>query len=149
MTERYARFFVCDELLVSLNGKFTISGLYTGDLIVPADPIQLAQLVVVVTTETEISKPFRSVIIRVQLPGDPAPRELDASSTIPPVIAQVPGRSTIKSIVPFLITQPVLRSGPIEVKVIHEEGELLAGKQWIVTSAQLQELQASATEPKT
>jgi hypothetical protein len=135
MTERKATFFICDELLVSLNGKFTISGMYVTDLVIATEPAQLIQLVILVQVETIISKPFRSLIIHVQLPGEAAPRIMDASAMIPPVMSP-PGRSNIRMRIPFLISQPVLRAGPIEVKVIHEEGELLAGRQWVLSVAQ-------------
>src|SRR5437588_7865501 len=129
MTERHATFFICDDLLVALNGKFTVAGMYTGDVIIPADETKLSQLVIFVEAETPIEKPFRSLNVLVQFPGEEA-KVLNASALLP-VPMQVSGRTAIKVRVPFLIPQPVLRPGPIEVKIVHEDGVLFAGKQWI------------------
>lgn len=145
MTERHATFLICDEVLISLNGKFLISGMYPGDLVIPAEPTQLAQLVVFVQVETPIDKPFHSLAVHVQLPGDPVPRVLDASTTLD--LSQgspMPNRTTLRARLPFLIPQPLLRSGPIEVTIVHGDGQFSAGRQWVLTTAQLQEAQANA-----
>jgi hypothetical protein len=148
MTARRATFLVCDDVLVALNGKYTISGMYTGDLLIPGNEAQLGQLVIIVQAETPVEKPFRAFAIHVQFPGDPAAKILDASQAIPKTAVHAPGRTTIVIRLPFLIPQPIVRPGPIEVKVVHEDGELFAGKQWVISASQLQEaLSQAATKP--
>jgi hypothetical protein len=139
---RRATFFLCDELLVSLNSKFNIVGMYTGDLVIPSDLTILPQLVIVAEIETPIEKPFRSLSIQVQLPGEPVPRINDVTTSITHTMHYLPateGRTTVRFKVPFLIQQPTLGSGPIEVKILDEEGEFSAGQQWVVTIAQAME----------
>jgi hypothetical protein len=136
MTERQAMFFICDDVLIALNGKYTVSGIYTGDIIINQDPTQLLQLVVMFEIRTPIDNPFRTLVLHVSLPGEESPRRLE----LPPFPSppKLPERTAILHRFPFLITNPILRSGPIEVKVLHEEGELSAGKQWVVTVQQAQ-----------
>lgn len=130
MTDRHATFLIADEALVSLNGKFLLSGVYTTDLIIPLEEAQLPQLVVFVLAETPVEKPFQTFQIHVQLPGESAPRILDAT----PMLRTAPrkeDRTLWRARVPFLIQMPTLRAGAIEVTVVHEEGRLSAGRQWV------------------
>jgi hypothetical protein len=133
MISRHASVFVCDELLVSLSGKFNILGNFTGDISIPADPTPVAQLVFLFIIEADANDPFRSLAMQVTLPGSaPVTQQV-------PVIAQVPvlpGRPRWTMRWPLLINQPILRPGRVEAKVIHENGELIAGTPWIVMLAQ-------------
>lgn len=141
MADRQATFFVCDDLLVALNGKFTIAGLYAGDIVITQSPAQLIQLVVMFEIKTPIEKPFQKLILQVSFPNEENPRQLDMSPSLPAQLSVLPSRTVVTLRIPFLIQAPVLNSGAIEIKVIHEEGELFAGKQWIVT---VNEAQANA-----
>jgi hypothetical protein len=143
MPDRQATFFVCDDVLIALNGKFTISGLYTGDIIIAQSPAQLLQLVVMFEIKTPTNKPFQKLILQVLFPNDENPRQLDMTAALPAVIPVLPDRTTAVLRLPFLIQSPVLTSGAIEAKVIHEEGELSAGKQWITTFSEAQANAAS------
>jgi hypothetical protein len=138
MTDRRAFFLICDDLQIALNGKFTIHGAYTSDIIIPSESLAINQLIVVFYVETPITKPFKRLVLQVSVPGESVPRQLDATPTlqIPPSAA--PQRTKVAYRLPFLLQSVVLHPGPIEMKVLHEEGELEAGKQWVVTVAQAQ-----------
>jgi hypothetical protein len=136
MTERRAFFLVCDDVLIALNGKFTIIGMYTGDIIIVSEQATVGQLVVLFQIETPVEKPFRKLELQVSLPGEDTPRRLDITQSltgsqlfVPPTRARMLFRW------PFLLAPVVLKPGAIEVKVLHEDGEIDAGKQWIVTTA--------------
>ena len=128
MSDRLASMFICDEVLVSLNGKYTVSGLYTGDIAIPSEQTILGQLVVMFHVETDVTKPFRRLALQVSFPGELLRTQEMLTSPFPAV---PPDRNRVTFRMPFLIPQPVLRPGPIETKVLHEDGELPAGKQWI------------------
>jgi hypothetical protein len=136
MTEQFATFFLCDDLLVALTGKFTALGIYTGDIVIPTEPFTMPQLVAVFDIQTPIQKPFRSLMLQITLPGEKSPRQLDISSTLLP--GQIPGRTTIRMRTPFLIQQAVLNSGAINASVVHDGKMLAAGKQWVVSMAEAQ-----------
>src|ERR1700719_4006962 len=140
MDDRQAMFFICDEVLVALNGKYTISGLYTGDITVPQVPMQIPQLVAMFEIKTAIDNPFKSLILQVSIPGEIAPRQLDLSAAVQAGQAMpvIPGRTMAIYRFPFLIQGLILQSGPIEAKVICEDGEILAGTQWVSTAAEMQ-----------
>jgi hypothetical protein len=129
MSERRASVFVCDELLISLNGKFNALGMYTGDIAIFGQEATSAQLIFVFQIECDLTDPFRSLIAQVTLPGE-GPRQMPIPFMIPAPVQEGSERWTIRW--PFLIALPTLRPGRIETKVIHEKGELIAGYQWIV-----------------
>ncbi|HEX5278687.1 MAG TPA: hypothetical protein VFW28_01285 [Micropepsaceae bacterium] len=136
MTDRHATFLVCDDVLIGLNGKIYIHGIYTQDLIIPTDEQALGQLVIFVLAETPIGKPFRVFKIQIQFPGESEPRIIDAlpmALAMPP--SANPDRTVIKVRTPVMIPQPTLRPGAIEISIIHEEGTLLVGKQWVQSMA--------------
>jgi len=148
MTQRQALIFVCDELLISLNGKYTVAGLYTGDIVVPQIPAQLPQLVIMFEITTTVDNPFKTLILQVSIPGESVPRRLDLSPTVQSALT-LPTRSMLMYRFPFLIQSvKIQQSGPIEAMIIHEDGELSAGQQWIVTIAEAQANIASSL-PKT
>jgi hypothetical protein len=132
MSERRASVFVCDDVLISLNGKFNALGMYTGDIAIFGGEVPSAQLVFVFQIECDLADPYRSLIAQVTLPGE-GPRQMPIPFVIPTPAPDGRGRWTIRW--PFLVTRPTLRPGRIEAKVIHEKGELIAGYQWIVTTS--------------
>jgi hypothetical protein len=143
MNERQATFLICDDVLVSLNGKLFINGVYTGDIVITSAETQLGQLVVVFFCSTPATKPFISLKLQVQLPGEPNPRLLDAFPWLAGGPVQ-PDRTQLYLRIPFHIANPVLRPGPIDMKILHEEGETFAGRQWIVTVEQAQAMRSPA-----
>lgn len=134
MTERKATFFVCDETLVALNGKLTIGGMYTGDIGIAEAEVRLNQLIIFVQIETPAEKPFQRLSINISFPGEEKPRTIDGLRGLSPP----PGHDTIVMKRPVLFQQVALRPGPIEVRVVHEEGEIFAGAQWVIYKAPAQ-----------
>jgi hypothetical protein len=128
MIERRATVLVADELLVSLNGKFNLLGMYAADILIPANPTTAAQLVFLFLIETDVEDPFRSLTLEVSLPGS-TPNRLEVGPL--PTVSVLPGRRQWNIRWPFLIPLPVLRPGHIEAKVVHEKGELIASAPWI------------------
>lgn len=147
MTERQASFLICDDLLVSLNGKFFLQGVYTGDISIPAEELKLAQLILLLQISTPIERPFRSLEISVSLPGEPTPRIMDLMPALPAMLGH-PGRTIANYRIPFPLAQPVLKAGMIEVRVRHDEGEILVGRQWVINPSQLQEMMKQAAAPR-
>jgi hypothetical protein len=122
---------VADDLLVSLTGKLSILGTYTGDIVVASDPMSVAQIVFLFNIEGHKNDLPRSLTLEVTLPGE-QPRRLPIQAPGPD--AQfLPGRThwTIK--MPFLFAPAILRQGKITTKVLHEGGEIEATGTWIVT----------------
>jgi hypothetical protein len=136
MISRDAMFFLCDDVLVALSGKMTIAGMYTSDIIIPNEGIQIAQLVAVFTIRTPMETPFQKLVLQISMPGEENPQQIDLSGQSKS--ASIPGRTTLNYKLPFLIGNPILHSGPIEAKVIHESGEMLAGRHWVTTLEQAQ-----------
>jgi hypothetical protein len=134
MSDRRASFLICDEVLVAVSGKFTVAGVFTGDIGIPPSKLTLGQLVVLFQIDTPIEQPFKKLVLQVSIPGESTPRQMDVTALIA-MAAPMPslaGRTKITYRVPFPLFMVQLEAGAIEVKVLHEEGELDAGKQWVV-----------------
>jgi hypothetical protein len=140
MSERQASFLFCDDLLVSLNGKFFIQGVYTGDIVIATEEAKLNQLVLLLQISTPINKPFRQLQVSITLPGEENPRTIDLMPLLPTLIP-LPGRTNAAYKVPVPITFPTLKAGAIEIQVTHEEGQMAVGRQWVMGPAQAQEFQ--------
>jgi hypothetical protein len=144
MTERQASFLICDDLLVSLNGKFFLHGVYTGDIAIAAEESRLVQLILLLQISTPVERPFRSLEISVSLPGETTPRVMDLMRLLPATLGH-PGRTIANYKIPFPLVQPVLRAGMIEVRIRHDEGEILVGRQWVISPSQVQEMMKQDT----
>lgn len=131
---RQATVLVSDDLLVSLNGKLTIVGVYTGDILIPSEPLSLPQLVFLFVIEGTADDLPRTLTLEVCLPGG---RPMQYPIAVPPTGLQIAeGRKRWILKMPFPISPAVLRSGRIEAKVIHEKGEILVRAPWVVTPSQ-------------
>jgi hypothetical protein len=130
MSHRQATVLVCDEILISLTGKFNLLGNYTGDITIQTDPTAVAQLIFYFIIETDVSDLYRSLSVQVTLP-ESAP----ITQVVPLlVIAPQPNRSRWTTRYPLLIRNPSLRPGRIEAKVIHDTGEMILNAPWITMS---------------
>lgn len=125
---RQASVIVCDDVLYNMNGKAFLNGIYSGDIVIAADPTNLTQLIFYFIAETDLSEPFTSLFAEITLPGGPTIRSLIPSN--PPL--QLSGRSRLVVKWPIALTFPVLRPGKISIKLIHESGELPVFGPWIV-----------------
>lgn len=62
---RYLHTIYCDDVRLEVGNKQSLMGIYTGDLIVPAFPIALPKLCLVVNLVTPIDKPLKELTLRV------------------------------------------------------------------------------------
>jgi len=132
MIPRQASVLVCDDLLVALNGKFTMLGMYTADIVIPTDPSISGQLVFLFVVETDIKDPFRSVTLQVALP-ESAPTRFQIP--IMPPLDVHPDRERLIVRWPLVVSPAILKPGKIEAKVIHETGEINAAAPWVLLAS--------------
>jgi hypothetical protein len=129
---RQASLMVADEIYYNLQGKAILQGLYHADLTIPSEPAFAPQLIFYFMAETDVDEPFKVLHAEVTLPGNQPVRNF--VNVIPPELFKSvpPGRTRAYYRHPLLVTGPILRSGKIEAKLIHEKGELIVGAPWIV-----------------
>lgn len=131
---RQATVLIADEMYFNLHGKAILQGIYPGDLSILSDPSTAPQLLFYFIIQTDITEPFKSLAVEVTIPGS-AP--VQNTVFMPPhqlfvALAQTqPERTTITVKHPMLIARPILKAGRIEMKVIHDAGEILVAPQWI------------------
>jgi hypothetical protein len=135
MADRQGIVLVSDDLLASFSGKFNVIGIYTGDIIIFAEPSHVIQLVVLFVIECSLDDPFRSIILEVSLPGEPEPRHMSVPLVSPP--QSRPGRTRWILRLPFALNNILLRPGQIRTKVIHEKGEMDLGGPWVILAQEL------------
>jgi hypothetical protein len=131
MSGRQASVFACDDLLVSLTGKFTALGIYTGDIVIPNE-ITANQIVFVFQIEFDIDDPMSSVVLEVKFPGEENPRQM--AVPVGP-LTPVEGRSRWIIRWPFAVQMAHLRPGRIYTKVIHDKGQIDTTGYWVVSLA--------------
>lgn len=133
---RQASLLVADEILFNLHGKAVLQGIYTGDLVIAANPSPLAQLIFFFLAETDAANPFKSLSAQVTFPESE------------PVTSQIPiqwpitfptERTKIFVRFPMLISGPVLRPGRILAKLIHESGEIAVSGPRIIPAPSISE----------
>jgi hypothetical protein len=128
--DRRASVIVSDDFFYSIAGKVSLSGVYIQDLVVPFDGSPIGQLVFFFTIETPKERPFKTVSIKIQFPGQEP--KFTPIPIFPRVFQTDPRRTKIVIKQPILIQQISLSPGKIQATVIHEEGEIDAGVIWIV-----------------
>jgi hypothetical protein len=130
MADRQATMLVADDLLVALNGKLHFSGIYPGDIAIPADPTIVSQLVFYFMVETDLKEPLQSLALEISLPQS-EPIRLPGPAIQPPTVI-LPGRTRQFYRWPQLVQSVFLRPGKIQAKLIHESGEIIVGGPWVV-----------------
>src|SRR5262249_15936955 len=129
---RQANVLVCDELYVTLTGKLTAMGIYTGDIIVPAPGVVVPHLIFLFLVETTSDDLFESIMLEATLPDHHPVR-----SSIPvPQFVFSEGRTRWGAKYPLLVQQPRLFPGRIIAKLIHDKREIIAFAQWIAIPPQ-------------
>jgi hypothetical protein len=129
---KQATVLVSDDFMLSLQGKFTIIGVYTSDIVIPSDEQQVAQLVFTFIVELGVEDLPAALTLEVTLPGDSLRQMIFPLA--PPQI-KPPDRKQLILRLPFLISQPILRPGRINARVAYPGGEILAAAPWIAKSA--------------
>ena len=118
---RQAAVLVSDDSSYSLNGKFSINGIYGNDIQIPNDPTYATQLVFTFIIETDPDDPFQKLELHVELPGgDNRHLAINLQRLLPSYADQKRWRIQM----PLLFLRPILKPGFIEAKVIHERGEI-------------------------
>jgi hypothetical protein len=131
MADRFATVLVADEIYYNLHGKAILQGIYNADIGISSEEQRAQQLIFFFMVETDIQNPFRSLQVRVTLPGnDPVVSPVPILWPWPQGVPPDRVRMFIKW--PLLIPSPVLRPGRIEAKAIHESGEISAAVPWII-----------------
>ncbi|MGD1035894.1 MAG: hypothetical protein ABR878_01615 [Roseiarcus sp.] len=128
MAERAAFVVIADDANTSFNGKLNLSGIYTQDLAIPAEPFLANQLLFVFHLETDVTDPFKKLEVEITFPGEQPRRTV---VPLPPFPAAPPERTrqTITLTIPCIYVQ--LRLGKIDVKVTHEKGTINVVAPWI------------------
>jgi hypothetical protein len=126
---RQAALLVADEVTFSLNGKLNIFGTYTADIGIQTNPTPLTQLIFLFVIETDPGDPYVRLEVNVTLPGGDQRHQSIITSRL---IATPSDQRRWILRYPFLFTNPILRPGPIEAKVIHDQGEIIAAAPSIV-----------------
>jgi hypothetical protein len=137
--DRQASVLVSDELYITLLGKFVVHGVYTTDIVIPTEQTAAPQLIFLFQIGTDIGDLFEKLQVQVTLPGEP-PRTM--AIPVGPV-TPTPERTRWLIHWPLLVQQAILRPGRIEVKVIHERGEILVSAPWITLATQGSPIQPS------
>jgi hypothetical protein len=121
-------------MLFGLTGKMYLNGVYATDITIPGDELSINQLVFYFTAETPKERPFRSITLKVTLPGND-PTLLPVPILSPAVVN--PDRPKMVLRAPLLAQQLILRPGKIETIVVTEKEELDAGGFWITSVPKL------------
>jgi hypothetical protein len=121
MSEPAGTLIVSDDLMIALNGKFSILGMYTGDIVIQSDPTTSPQLVCLFLVEGPLETQPHSVAFEIMFPGSTTPRRMETPVSFP--TAAMPDRKQWTFKWPFLVSQVVLRPGKIRAKVIFNKGE--------------------------
>jgi hypothetical protein len=128
---RQATAIVCDDLLVSMNGKMTLLGVYTSDMGIPAEGHRLNQLIFLFIVEGDLSDPLKSLKVQVKLPsGSSAEAELPILENV--IARQGDDRTRWIAKVPLALQAPIMSAGKIEARVIHDQGQIDVVLPWIV-----------------
>jgi hypothetical protein len=125
----YAHVEVADEVLVSMSGKLTIAGFYTGDIAIPTAPLYVPQLVFIFFIRGEAEDVVHSLRMKLTLPGETErimPIPLAPEGTVVP-----PGRSRWFIRTPFLIQNISLNPGEVKTAVLIEDNEVDSGSLWV------------------
>lgn len=129
---RKGSLLVCDDLQVSINGKWSAYGIYVGDIGIPSDEQFSPQIVFVFTAETSKDHPWKSLAFQVLFPGDDAPKRMEIPLHAFPTPSEENERKSLLLRTPFLIQNQKLRPGQIQASIVDETGELFIQAPWII-----------------
>ncbi len=124
-----ASMLVCDDVLVALNGKFNLLGVYTSDLGVPTEPTLANQLVFFLIIEGDLEDRPSSIAMELTFPSGEK-REMEWPTPLPPG-PPLPDRKKWHIRVPFLVQHINLTVGRIDAKIKHNGQELAVQAPWI------------------
>lgn len=123
----------CDDIRHEVNGKLSLIGVYSGQMLVPSFPVILPQLCLVIVVLTPVEQPFQKLILRVlkddtvliegEIPQTELPKA-GSTSVVNDGDTGAPGR--LLSVQSQIVISPFAVEGPciLRVRVITEAGEL-------------------------
>jgi len=129
-------YIIADDAHVAITtGKFTLQGIYMGDIVIPEDGAQVAQLIFFFQIFSPISKPIQNVSLQIKFPKTDQPFFLAIPDS---QISESPRASSEKNIwnirFPFPVSGPILHRGKIEIIVTHKSGKFELLPTWIITA---------------
>lgn len=127
---------MCDDVTVSLTGKFNLQGVYTTDLAVPPGGAVAQQLVFYFGIDGDLSdRPTTTIAIRMEFP-DGHIRSSEFPAMVPADAPILPGRTKWHFRAPFLVQQIPLRPGRIKAILTYREEQIEIFGPWIVDAPQ-------------
>jgi hypothetical protein len=119
---RQATVLVSDELTSTLTGKLHLLGIYTGDIVISANPTPVAQLIFLFIMESDPDDPFMAIELRVELPGGAA-----TGLRVPVESFLLSDSDKIRWSLrfPVLLQNAMLQPGKINAIVIHDKGRIV------------------------
>jgi len=137
---------ICDEIRLEANGKPFIIGVYQQQIIFPALPATVPQLIVVTTLFSDIRNPITQYTVNITGPGinlshEVGPVELPPNPFSDATRAEISGIIPIR---PFAVTEP----GVLDIIVKFAGGETRARRTLIVSAATQEVGSAEQNETK-
>jgi hypothetical protein len=121
---------VCDDVREEVGNKSTLVGVYQGDLTVPEAPTMLPKLSFFFRARAHVSKPFRSLTVRVLRDGQDYLTAEFAPDALPEPDATEDGTYHVQIV---LQAQPFEIVGPGELQFLAEtDGETLDGGRLLI-----------------
>ena len=128
---RVATALACQDIRLEYDGKFTLVGVFTRNIGIPA-PIIVPQLAFLVDIEGDLEDPLTSLLVQVCLPGVENP----ISTTIPiqenPIPDAMEGQKRWRYLIPLPMNNVTLHPGRIVIRLIHDQGEIETDAGWVV-----------------
>lgn len=119
---RRASVIVADEITLHLNGKINISGVYSSDIVIPASPVMINQLMFLFIIEASPDDIYKKLAVSVKLPiGALSYAEVNLDSLNLSEGDSISWRLHW----PAAFYGAILTPGQIECKIIHENGEFM------------------------
>jgi hypothetical protein len=114
---------------LEFDGKFTVVGLFTSNIGIPASTTgSILHFLVII--EGDVDVPLTSLSIEITMPGAASSR-FDFPSAQLPTPRPLVGQQRWRKILPVHLTNVTLNPGPINCRVIHDQGEIETVAGWI------------------
>lgn len=121
---------VCDDVLVSLSGKFNLVGLYTADIGIPIDPTLIPQLAFFFDVSGDLPDRPEKIDLQITFPGGES-RQITVDAPLP-AGPPLQGRTKWHIRAPMLAQNIVLKPGRITARIKHRGEELEVHGAWVV-----------------
>jgi hypothetical protein len=130
---RQATVLLSEGIRLEFDGKFTVVGLFTSNIGIAASVVgSILHFLIII--EGDVDHPLTSLSIEILMPGAIIPSRFDfptAQLLAPPPLA---GQQRWKKILPVHLTNVALNPGPINCRLIHDQGMIEIAAGWIAIS---------------